>query len=381
MLIHGLYDAGQHQQELQVFVGGVAGVQQVLPQVGADGPVVVLAGAIDAGIGLFVEQAHQAVAGGHPLHGLHGQLVLVHGQVAHGVKGGQLMLGRGHLLVLGLGGDAQLPQLPVQVVHERAHPFPDDTEVLILQLLALGGGGAEEGAAGVDQVPALEILLPVHQEVLLLGPHIGHHPGGRRVAEQAQDAQGLGADGLHGAQQGGLLVQGLPGVGAKDGGDAQDGTAGHLLDEGGGGHIPGGVAPGVVGGPQAAGGEGGGVGFPHDQLLAGQLEEGGAVLGGSEEGVVLFRRDPGQGLEPVGVVGCALFHGPVFHGIGHHVGGGHGDIAAVFHHVHDLGIDFFGQTRLHDRHAEDVGAKDFRDTCTHVLPVLSADLGREKRRW
>ena len=74
-------NAGQHEQELQVVLGIVAGIQQVLTQIGADGPVVVLTGAVDPCIGLLVQQADQTVAGGHPLHGLHSQLVLVDGHV------------------------------------------------------------------------------------------------------------------------------------------------------------------------------------------------------------------------------------------------------------------------------------------------------------
>ena len=65
------------------------------------------------------------------------------------------MLGGGHLVVLGGGGDAQLPQLLVQVGHELAHTIADDAEILVVQLLALGGGGAEQGASGVDEVAAL----------------------------------------------------------------------------------------------------------------------------------------------------------------------------------------------------------------------------------
>ena len=277
------------------------------------------------------------------------------------------MLGGGHLVVLGGGGDAQLPELLVQVGHEGAHPVPDDAEVLVLQLLPLGGGGAEQGAAGVDQVPALQILLPVHQEILLLGTHRGEHLLGLSVAEQTQDAQTLGVDGLHGAQQRGLLVQGLPGVGDEDGGDAQDGTRGHLLYKGGRGHIPGGVAPGVVGGAQAAGGEGGGVGLAHDELLASELKDGLSVLRPGDKGVVLFGGDAGEGLEPVGVVGGPLLHRPVLHGVGHNVGGGHADVAPVLHHVHDLPEHPLGQALPHDGGAEDVGTEDLCHVHAHTF--------------
>ena len=77
------------------------------------------------------------------------------------------MLGGGNLIVLGNGGDAQLPKLLIQVGHEVAHPLPDDAEVLVVQLLALGGGSTEEGAAGVDEVPAVQIFLPVYQPMSL----------------------------------------------------------------------------------------------------------------------------------------------------------------------------------------------------------------------
>ena len=61
-----------------------------------------LAAAVHTGKGLFVQQTYQIVALGHLLHGFHHQLVLVVGRVGIGVNGGHLMLGRGHLIVLGL---------------------------------------------------------------------------------------------------------------------------------------------------------------------------------------------------------------------------------------------------------------------------------------
>ena len=51
--------------------GGLAGAEEVAAGVGGQGPVVVLAGAVDAGEGLFVEQAHQVVLGGAFFHGKH----------------------------------------------------------------------------------------------------------------------------------------------------------------------------------------------------------------------------------------------------------------------------------------------------------------------
>ena len=93
---------------------------------------------------------------------------MVGGDVGGGVDGGQLVLGGGGLVVLGLGHDAELPQLLVQLLHELLHPGLDGAEVVVVQLLALGGPGAEEGAAGVDQVLAPLVDVLVDEEILLL---------------------------------------------------------------------------------------------------------------------------------------------------------------------------------------------------------------------
>ena len=63
-----------------------------------------------------------------------------------------------------------------------------DAEVVVLELLALGRLGAEERAAGVQQVgPRVEEVL-VDQEVLLLGAGVRDDHRGLLVAEQLQDA-------------------------------------------------------------------------------------------------------------------------------------------------------------------------------------------------
>ena len=152
ILIDGLDDRHQEQQELRVLIGRFTGGQQVDAGVGGHGPVVVLTAPVDAREGFFMEQADQAVLSGHLLHDLHGELVVVRGHVGGGVDGGQLMLGGGHLVVLGLGEDAQLPQLFVQVLHVCLDPGLDGAEIVVVQLLALGRLRAEQGAASVDQI-------------------------------------------------------------------------------------------------------------------------------------------------------------------------------------------------------------------------------------
>ena len=305
-------------------------------------------------------QADQTVLGSDLLHHLHGQQVVVDGHVGGIVDGGQLMLAGSHLVVLGLGGHAQLPQLLVQFLHERGHLGADDAEVVLLQLLALGRGSTEQGAAGKDQVlPGLVVLL-LNKEVLLLradgGGNVVHI-----LAEQLQDADSLAGQGVHRAQQGGLFVQCLAGVADKGGGDAQH----VILDEGVAGGVPCGVAAGLAGGAQAAGGEGGSVGLAAHQLLAGELHDGGAVAHGGDEAVVLLTGDAGQRLEPVGVVGGTQLHGPALHDAGHDVG--HLDVqrSTLVQGVLEALISSARQALLHHMLVKDLAAVDLHNICCH----------------
>ena len=94
----------------------LARLEQVHARVGRDGPVVVLAAAVDAGKGLFVQQADKTVLAGDLLHYLHRQLVVVGGDIGGGEDRRQLVLAGRDLVVLGLGENAELPQLLVQVL-------------------------------------------------------------------------------------------------------------------------------------------------------------------------------------------------------------------------------------------------------------------------
>ena len=62
--VHGADDRAQEHQELRVGVRVLLRVEQVDAGVGGHRPVVVLARAVDAGEGLFVQQRLQAVAAG-----------------------------------------------------------------------------------------------------------------------------------------------------------------------------------------------------------------------------------------------------------------------------------------------------------------------------
>ena len=132
-----------------------------------------------------------------------------------------------------------------------------------------------------------------------------------------------------------------------------------LLDEGEGGGVPGGVAPGLEGGPQAAGGEGGGVGLAPDQLLAGEIHHDLAAAHRGDEAVVLLGGDAGHGLEPVGVVGGALFHGPLLHGLCDLIGGGDVQSGAVGDALLPRLVGRGRETILHGLLVEDHAAEQF----------------------
>ena len=314
IVVDGLDHRGEEDDELQVVERGVARIEQVLG-LGAERPVVVLARTVDALERLLMQQADQIVAGGDELHLLHHDQVLVDGLVDLAIDGGELMLAGGNLVVLSLGGDAERPQLVVQVLHIGRDGGADCAKVVLLELLALAGSGAKERAAGDDQVLALAVGILLDQEVLLLVTH-GRNDLLGGLAKECQYTLGLTRERGHGAQQRGLLVQGLARVGAESRGDAQD----VVLDKSRAGGIPGGVATGLEGGTQTAVGEAGGIGLALDEVLARKLGNGGAVVVGLEEAVVLLGSNARKRLEPVRVVRGALGDGPDLHGVGNGVG-------------------------------------------------------------
>ena len=155
ILIHALDERGEHQQEHGVLARRLAGGEEVFASVGRERPVNVLARAVDAREGLFVQQAHKVVALGDLFHRLHDELVLVARGVGVGVDGGHLVLAGGDLVVLGLGEHAELPQLFIELFHVGGHAGTERAEVVVVQLLTFRGLGTEQGAAAQAQIHAL----------------------------------------------------------------------------------------------------------------------------------------------------------------------------------------------------------------------------------
>ena len=167
---------------------------------------------------------------------------------------------------------------------------------------------SDEGTVGEHQVGTLRVQVLVDQEVLLLPSEIGVGDLAGHAHDGQQLAGGLGHGGV-GFQEGGLVVEGLSCVGNEHGGDTERISD----DEGGGGGVPCGIAPGLEGVPQSSAGERGCVRLLLAQQLSAELLDGfvtGARVG---EGVVLLRGTAGKGLEPVGVVGYPAVDGPSLH--------------------------------------------------------------------
>ena len=186
--------------------------------------------------------------------------------------------------------------------------------------------------------------------------------------------QSLAVQGLHGAQQRGFLVQCLAAVGTEGGGNAQ----GIALDEGVGGGGPGGVTPGLKGGPQPAGREGGGVGLPSDKLLAGELHSHAAIGGGGDEAVVLFGGDAGHRLEPVSEVCGTLLHRPVPHGGGHYIGHGQVQGRSLLHGTAQGTVNILRKAGLHHTLVKYLTSK-IAGHVRHVHPSSSENKNGQRR--
>ncbi len=210
VFVHGLDRGAEQGEEDGVFLRAGTRVEQAAVTGGGEGPVVVLAGAVHAGEGLFMQQAdHVMLVGGLAEH-FHDQHVVVHGQVLAFKDGRNFKLAGRNFIVARFGRNAKFPEGFVHVHHEFQHAVLDGAEVVVFHLLVLGGDVAEEGAAAHHQVRAQGVKLLVHQEVFLLRAQIGADVDVGRAAEAGQQAPGLAGDGGHGAEKGVFLSSACP---------------------------------------------------------------------------------------------------------------------------------------------------------------------------
>ncbi len=355
MLVDRLHHGRAEEQELQVLVRGIPRVEQVRAGVGAHRPVVVLARAVDPGERLLVQQAHEAVAPRDVLHRQHRQVLVVGADVGVLEHRRDLVLVGRDLVVAGLDRHAELGQLALDLEHAREDPLRDRSEVVVIELVALGRLGSEQRAAGGHQVRALEVVLLVDQEVLLLGADGGEHPLGGAVAEQLERAHRRLRQRVHRAQQGDLVVERLARPRRERGRDAEHRAVGVLEDERRRARVPGGVAARLERGADAAGGEARGVGLALDQLVAGELGQRSAFAGRRVEAVVLLGGGAGQGLEPMGVVGGSALERPLLHRERDRVGERGVERLALGERPRQPAVDVLGHPLALHRRGEHVG--------------------------
>ena len=316
IVVNSFDNRAEEQQELCVLIGGLAGGEKVDSGIRSHGPVVVLARTVDSGERLLVEQADKSVLRGDFLHYLHGQLVVVGGDVRCGVYGCELMLRRCDFVVLGLCKNAELPELFVEVCHVSGDSRLDNSEIVVVHLLSLGRLCAEKSASAEDEVFALLIECLVNEEVFLLGADGGAHALYIGVAEESENTKSLLVESLHGTEQRRFLVECLAAVRAERRGNAEGLVFYKCVGSG----IPRGVAAGFKGCSESARREGRCVRLAFYQFLARELHDNASVGCGGYEAVMLLGGNAGQGLEPVGEMGRAMLNGPVFHSGGNCVG-------------------------------------------------------------
>jgi len=334
----------------------VSGFQEVALGGVAEREIEVLAASIHSAEGFLGEEGCQAVSFGDGAKGLHDQLLVVGREVAGLIDRSEFVLGRGHFVVAGLDGDAEFEEFALTFHHVSENALGDHTEVLVFEFLALRGFRAEERAACVEQVGTCVEEVAVDEEIFLLGSRGAGDVGDLFVAEEAQDALGLCVEGLHGAEQRGLVVKHFPGPGDERGRDAKRAAVRVFEDVSRAGHVPDGVTAGFEGRTDAAARKAGGVRFALDKRLAGELGDRAANAVGREEGVVLLGGEAGERVEDVRIVRRTFFDGPVFHRRRDDIGHGSVEFRSAFDRFEKAFVDVLGQAVFHFRRAEHVGA-------------------------
>ena len=309
MFVDGADHGGEHSKENRVLLRIGTGFEEVASVVG-DGPVAVLAAAVDTLERLFMQKALEAVALGRLAQHLHDEHVVVHGEVEVLEHGRELELRGRDLVVARLRGDAELPEDVLHLGHELQDARTDRAVVVVLKLLVLRGRGPEHGAPGLQEVGTLHVEAAVDEEVLLLRAE-RHRDAPVRLAEMRHETAESFLERLHGAEERRLRVERLAAVRAERGGDAERGAVRVALDERGARGVPRRVAARLKGGAKTARREAGGVRLAADQVLAAERLHGLRGATWLHEAVVLLGGAAREGLEPVGEVRGALRERPV----------------------------------------------------------------------
>ena len=248
VLIDRRDDRDQEGQEGEVVTGMLSRVQEVDARIRLDRPVVMLAGSVNSLEGLLMEQAGESMLVRHLLHHLHGQLVVVDRDVRCLKDRCQLMLRGRDLIMFCLGRNAELPELLIQIMHERRDLRFQDTEVMILHFLSFRRGRSQQSPSAEKKVFPLLIHILVDEEIFLLGSDRRRDPRDILLADQMKDFDGLFAQGFHGAKKRRLLIQRLAAIGNERRRNIQRA----ILDKSRRGRVPCGIAAGLEGRAESA---------------------------------------------------------------------------------------------------------------------------------
>src|SRR2546423_1774462 len=100
-------------------------------------------------------------------HNLHRQLIVVGGNICFFKNRRTFKLAWSHLVMTSLQRNAQFIKFVLYFGHKGLGPSGNTTEVMILQLLPLGGMASDQGSASHHQIRAEILKKPVYKEIFL----------------------------------------------------------------------------------------------------------------------------------------------------------------------------------------------------------------------
>ena len=266
-----------------------------------------LAAAVDTLERFFVQKADKPVLFGNVAHYFHSEHVGVHRDVSGSKHRRHFVLGGRNLVMFGFGENSVTPKLFVQIAHKFRNLRFDSAEVMVFKLLSARCRRAEKRPSRQPQILALIILLLGNKEVLLLGPD-GCRYFFTLYPEKLQNSFRLLVDRRHRTQQRRFFIQSIARIGNEHRRDIEGASPYERRRRG----VPRRVTARHVSRARTARRKAGRVRLPHDKAFARKAHYYFVALR-LYKAVVLFRRKSGKGLEPVGVVRCALGHRPLFH--------------------------------------------------------------------
>ncbi len=374
--IHRPHDRGQEHHEFQVVVRRVTRLEQVRTGVVRQRVVVVLARSVHARKRLLGEEAREPVPLGHLLQDFHRQHVVV-GRDRHVLEDRrELELTGRDLVVTRLDRDTELPQLRLEVHHEREDALADRAEVVVLEFLSFRRLGTEQRTSRRDEVGPEDEELTLDEEVFLLGPARDVDFRDGALTDEVEQAHRDFRDRFARPQERRLHVQRFAGPARERGRNAQRRAVRRATQERGRSRIPGRVTARLERHADAARGERTRVGFALDQLFPRELEDRAPVARLREERIVLLRREPGHRLEPVREVRGAVLDGPILHRVRDGVGDPRIERLTLLDGPTQGCVHALRETRALRVITEDEAAEQFGQANAHRAAIRGGRVGR-----